>query len=68
MNSIEKLPRARPYPTLRIESDASGDAHWIYMHADSGLGARPCFRTELMDDMWSYLSSITLRSDQRRQG
>ena len=68
MNSIEKLPRARPYPTLRIESDASGDTHWIYMHADSGLGARPCFRTELMDDMWSYLSSITLRSDQRRQG
>ncbi|MGH8085625.1 MAG: crotonase/enoyl-CoA hydratase family protein [Lysobacter sp.] len=68
MSSIEKLPRARPYPTLRIESDAPGNVHWIYMHADGGLGTRPCFRTELMDDMWGYLSSITLRDDQRRLG
>lgn len=68
MNSIEKLPRARPYPTLRIESDAPGKVHWLYMHADRERGVRPCFRTELMDDMWSYLSSITLRDGQRQPG
>ncbi len=68
MNSIEKLPRARPYPTLRIESDAPGKVHWLYMHADRERGVRPCFRTELMDDMWSYLSSITLRDGQRHSG
>lgn len=68
MSLIEKLPRARPYPTLRIESDAPGNVHWLYMHADRQRGMRPCFRTELMDDMWSYLSSITLRDGQRRSG
>lgn len=68
MSLIEKLPRARPYPTLRIESDAPGNVHWLYMHADRQRGMRPCFRTELMDDMWSYLSSITLRDGQRHSG
>ena len=68
MSQIEKLHRARSYPTLRVESDPQGDAHWLYMHADAGHGARPCFRTELMDDMWSYLSSITLRDAQRQAG
>lgn len=68
MISIEKLPRARPYPTLRIEADAPGNVHWLYMHADRERGVRPCFRTQLMDDMWSYLSSITLRDGQRHSG
>lgn len=68
MSQIEKLHRARSYPTLRVEADPQGDAHWLYMHADAGHGARPCFRTELMDDMWSYLSSITLREAQRQAG
>lgn len=68
MSLIEKLPRVRPCPTMRIESDPQGDAHWLYMHADIGQGIRPCFRTELMDDMWSYLSSITLRDAQRAAG
>ncbi len=68
MSQIEKLHRTRSYPTLRVESDVRGDAHWLYMHADAGHGTRPCFRTELMDDMWSYLSSITLRDAQRQTG
>ncbi|MFP7721547.1 crotonase/enoyl-CoA hydratase family protein [Lysobacter sp. A3-1-A15] len=68
MSQIEKLHRTRPYPTLRVESDPQCDTHWLYMHADAGQGARPCFRTELMDDMWSYLSSITLRDGQRQSG
>jgi DSF synthase len=67
MSSIEKLPRARPYPTLRIESDAPGNVHWIYMHADNGMGVRPCFRTELMSDMWNYLSTITVEERHRAQ-
>ena len=36
MSQIEKLHRARSYPTLRVESDPQGDAHWLYMHADAG--------------------------------
>ncbi|QWP75534.1 crotonase/enoyl-CoA hydratase family protein [Lysobacter sp. K5869] len=61
MSSIEKLHRVRAYPTLRIESSPDDLAHWMYMHEDIGLGVRPCFRTELMEDMWGFLSSITLR-------
>jgi DSF synthase len=56
--SIESLYRARAHPTVRIESDADGSAHWLYMHADAATGARPCFRPELMHDMWSKLSVI----------
>jgi DSF synthase len=40
----------------------------MYMHNDHAQGARPCFRTELMDDMWSFLNSITLRETQRQSG
>lgn len=68
MSMIEKLHRARPYSTLDVHCDADGDAHWLYMHADIDRGVRPCFRTELMNDMWSYLSSITLREGQRQSG
>lgn len=68
MSMIEKLHRTRPYPTLRVESDPAGACHWMYMHADIGNGIRPCFRPELMVDMWSFMSSITLREDQRASG
>ena len=68
MSTIEKLHRTRAYPTLRVESDPAGDTHWMYMHNDHTQGARPCFRTELMDDMWSFLNSITLRENQRQSG
>ena len=68
MSSIEKLHRVRAYPTLRLESSADGLAHWLYMHEDIGLGVRPCFRTELMEDMWAFLSSISLREEQRESG
>jgi len=68
MSTIEKLHRTRNYATLRVESDPAGDTHWMYMHDDIGHGVRPCFRTELMDDMWSFLSSITLREGQRQPG
>ena len=64
MSTIEKLHRARAYPTLRIESAPDGLAHWLYMHEDVGLGVRPCFRTPLMEDMWAFLSSISLREGQ----
>lgn len=68
MSTIEKLHRTRNYATLRVESDPAGDTHWMYMHDDIGRGVRPCFRTELMDDMWSFLSSITQREGQRQPG
>ena len=68
MNNIEKLQRTHSFPTIRVEADPAGTEHWLYMHADAASGARPCFRTTLMDDMWSYLTSITLRESQRRPG
>src|SRR5690606_12512009 len=68
MNNIEKLQRTPSFPTIRVEADPAGTEHWLYMHADAASGARPCFRTTLMDDMWSYLTSITLRESQRRPG
>ena len=68
MSNIEKLARTVRYPTLRVEAEPSGASHWLYMHADAGTGIRPCFRTELMDEMWRYLSSITLNKNQRRPG
>lgn len=68
MSLIEKLPRTRPTPTLRIEADLPSDAHWLYMHADAEPGVRPCFRPELMHDMWGYLSAITLPEQQKQPG
>ncbi|QSX80058.1 crotonase/enoyl-CoA hydratase family protein [Agrilutibacter solisilvae] len=65
MSTIEKLRRVRSYNTVRVESDPAGACHWLHMHTDVGRGIRPCFRTELMNDMWDFLSSITLRDDQR---
>ena len=68
MSTIEKLQRTRTYPTMRVESEPNGAAHWLYMHTDCAHGVRPCFRTPLMDDMWSFLNSITLRESQRQPG
>jgi DSF synthase len=68
MSTIEKLQRSHRFPTMRVESEPSGDAHWLYMHSDIGPGVRPCFRVELMDEMWSFLNNITLRDGQRRAG
>ncbi|MDB6164697.1 MAG: enoyl-CoA hydratase [Xanthomonadaceae bacterium] len=68
MSTIEKLLRVRPYSTMRVEGDPMGREHWLYMHSQQQAGVRPCFRTELMDEMWSYLTSITLRECQREPG
>lgn len=68
MSMIERLHRTRSFPTMRVESDPAGSAHWLYMHSDVARGVRPCFRTALMDDMWSFLTSITLREAQRQPG
>lgn len=66
--NVEKLLRTTSFPTVRVESTPNRAAHWMYMHADAASGVRPCFRTELMEDMWSFLSSITLRDTQREEG
>lgn len=59
MSIIESLHRARVYPTVRVESDPAGASHWLYMHADHASGVRPCFRPELMHDMWAMLSTVS---------
>lgn len=57
MSTKESLQRALAYPTVRVETD-SGGSHWLYMHADHANGVRPCFRRELMHDMWAMLSEV----------
>lgn len=66
MSKIESLHRARVAPTVRLETDPSGAGHWLYMHADHGSGIRPCFRLELMHDMWSMLSAVEATAPQAR--
>jgi len=68
MNNVEPLHRARPYPTMRVESDPANLVHRMYMHRHLAQGERPCFRPALMDDMWSFLNAITLREQQREPG
>ncbi len=68
MSNIEKLQRTTQLNTIRVESSPNGSAHWMYMHADVDWGVRPCFRTNLMEEMWSFLTSITLRDSQRQAG
>ncbi|MFT4257831.1 MAG: crotonase/enoyl-CoA hydratase family protein [Pseudoxanthomonas sp.] len=68
MSNVEKLLRTRDYPTIRVESEPNGDSHWMYMHNDVATGERPCFRPELLSDMWSFTSSITLRDSERQPG
>ena len=69
MNSnVEKLQRTRSFPTIRTESAAGGEDHWLYMHSDIGAGVRPCCRAEMLEDMWSFMSSITFRDGQRQTG
>ena len=68
MNNVEKLLRSRPYETLRVDSEPSGDSHWMYMHADSAPGVRPCFHSNMLDDVLSFMNSITLRESQRQSG
>lgn len=63
MSVIEKSYRTRPYPTVEVEANASGDEVWMYMHADVQPGIRPCFRSELMVDMHSYLASVMRPAD-----
>ncbi|KLD74706.1 crotonase/enoyl-CoA hydratase family protein [Xanthomonas hyacinthi] len=48
------------FPTIRVESSADGNAYWMFMHNDAANGSRPCFRDDLLDDMWSLTDAITL--------
>ena len=68
MNNVQQLQRTRPFPTMRVQSDPAGDVHWMYMHHGLEPGARPCYHPALLSDMWSFMSSITLRESQRRPG
>ncbi|WP_225763876.1 crotonase/enoyl-CoA hydratase family protein [Stenotrophomonas sp. Marseille-Q4652] len=67
MSMIDSLPLRRLYSTIRVDSSADHDVHWLYMHADAAPGVRPCFRRPMMVDMHQFLDSIS-REDQRRPG
>jgi DSF synthase len=60
MSIKESLQRARAYPTVRVDAETNGASDWLYMHSDHASGVRPCFRTELMHDMWSMLSTVAM--------
>lgn len=62
---LDRYASHRGLDTIRIESDTSQLVHWLYMHADAKTGIRPCFRKELMEEMWGFLSKLTQKSEQR---
>jgi len=68
MSMIEKLLVNRPYSTIRVESSAAGNAHWLYMHADAAPGVRPCCRPEMLEEMWNFMSAVTHAPAQREPG
>ena len=68
MQSIEKLPYSRGYATIRTESTPDNAAHWLFMHADAATGIRPCCRKDMLDEMWSVMSQITLSPAERNSG
>ncbi|WP_369975305.1 crotonase/enoyl-CoA hydratase family protein [Xanthomonas bundabergensis] len=57
--NVEKRFFNSSYATIRVESSADGNAHWMFMHNDTSDGSRPCFRDDLLDDMWSFTNAIT---------
>ncbi len=67
MNNVEKLSRTTAYATIRGESTPDGSSHWIHMHSGNVKGARPCFHSEMLDDVLSFMNSVTLREAQRKQ-
>lgn len=68
MNNVEILQRTRLFRTIRTESTPGGESHWLYMHDNAGSGLRPCFRNDLLDDMWAFTSSIIRREPDRTPG
>ena len=68
MSNVEKLLRARTYPTIRVESEPDGNTHWMYMHAEAAPGTRPCFHSQMLDDVLGFLDSATLHPSQRQGG
>lgn len=67
MNNVEKLQRTSAYATIRGESTPDGQSHWIRMHSDVEPGTRPCFHSQMLDDVLSFINAITLRESQRKQ-
>lgn len=68
MSTTEKLQRSHPFSTIRVQVSPDENAHWLYMHADAAPGVRPCCRFEMLEEMWRYMSAMTLPAEQREPG
>ncbi|MCF7749747.1 crotonase/enoyl-CoA hydratase family protein [Bacillus subtilis subsp. subtilis] len=68
MQSIEKIPFNSGYSTIRTASTGGNAAHWLFMHADAATGIRPCCRKDMLDEMWGFMSHITLPPADRNSG
>jgi len=67
MSMIDTLPRSRSYSTIRVDSDGADDSHWLYMHASQQPGTRPCFQSQMLDDVLAALSALTSQELQQRK-
>ncbi|UYK83026.1 crotonase/enoyl-CoA hydratase family protein [Xanthomonas sacchari] len=67
MSTIDTLPRTRAYSSIRIDADGDDDSHWLYMHANPQLGTRPCFHSQMLDDVLAALEVMTTRSQAPRK-
>jgi DSF synthase len=68
MSTVEPLLRTRSFSTIRTESTPDNAVHWMYMHTDMAPGTRPCFRRNLLEEMWKFTSAITRPSAERQRG
>ncbi|MBN6101658.1 crotonase/enoyl-CoA hydratase family protein [Xanthomonas sp. CFBP 8703] len=67
MSMIDTLPRSRSYSTIRVDSDCTDDSHWLYMHAGQQPGTRPCFQSQMLDDVLAALGALTSQELQQRR-
>lgn len=67
MSMIDTLPRSRSYSTIRVDSDGTDDSHWLYMHAGQQPGTRPCFQSQMLDDVLAALGALTSQELQQRR-
>lgn len=58
MSVAQPVHHAASGRTLRVEEEPQRDVYWCHMHADAAPGQRPCFSSELVEDILDYQRSL----------
>lgn len=65
MSVAQPVHHAASGRTLRVEEESQRDVYWCHMHADAAPGQRPCFSSELVEDILDYQRSLGERLRRR---